>query len=44
MIRQLGRIMLLAIMVLINTACTKYRTTQNEDFRGKGSHQFMDDA
>jgi len=33
MVRQYGNILLLASMVLITTACSKYPTTQSEDFR-----------
>jgi hypothetical protein len=35
--RQYGKIILLASMILISTACAKYPTTQSEDFRLKDS-------
>ena len=37
MVRHYGKIILLASMVLISTACTKSATTQSEDFRLKDS-------
>ena len=37
MIRRYGKILLLAICVLLTAACPKYRTTQNDDVK---SHSF----
>jgi len=39
MILRYAKIILLAIIVLMQTACPKYRTTQNEDLRFNGSDQ-----
>ncbi len=44
MIRQYGKIILLASMILMNTACVKSATTQSEDFRPKDSEQFGGDG
>jgi len=40
MVRQYGKILLLASMVLITTACSKSPTTQGEDFRWNHFDQF----
>ena len=44
MVRQYGKILLLASMVLITTACAKYPTTQSEDFRWNHSDQLGGDS
>ena len=33
MVRQYGKLLLVASMVLLTLACAQYQTTQNEDFR-----------
>ena len=44
MVCQYGKILLLASMVLITTACSKYPATQSEDFRWNHSDQLRDDS
>ena len=44
MVRQYGKILLLATMVLISTACSKYSTTQSEDFRWNRSNHLGGDS
>jgi hypothetical protein len=48
MVRQYGTIygtiLLLASMVLITTACSKYPTTQSEDFRWNRSNHLGGDS
>jgi hypothetical protein len=44
MIRQYGKIILLASMILMNSACVKSATTQSEDFRPKDSEQLGGDG
>jgi len=44
MVRQYGKLLLLAGMVLITTACAKYPTTQSEDFRWNYSNQLKDSS
>jgi hypothetical protein len=44
MIRQYGKIILLAGMLLMSTACAKFATTQSEDFRPKDSDLFGGDG
>jgi hypothetical protein len=39
MVRQYGKLLLLASMVLLTTACSKYPTAQSEDFRWNHSGQ-----
>jgi len=39
MVRHWIKIILLSLIVLIQTACPKYRTTQNEDLRFNSSDQ-----
>ena len=40
MIRQYGKIILLASMILMNTACARSATTPSEDFRPQDFDQF----
>jgi len=40
MIRHWIKLMLLAIIVLMQTACPKYRTPQNEDVRFNSFEQY----
>jgi uncharacterized lipoprotein len=40
MVRQYGKILLLASLVLITAACSKSPTTQSEDFRWNHFDQF----
>ena len=44
MVRQYGKILLLASMVLITTACSTNPTTQSEDFRWNHSNQLRGDS
>jgi hypothetical protein len=44
MVRQYGKLLLLASMVFITTACAKSLTTQSEDFRWNNSHQLGGDS
>jgi hypothetical protein len=44
MVRQYGKILLLASMVLITIACSKYPTTQSEDFRWNPAHHLGGDS
>jgi hypothetical protein len=44
MVRQYGKIVLLASMLLISTACAKSATMQSEDFRPKDSDLFGGDG
>jgi hypothetical protein len=44
MVRQYGKILLLASLVLITTACTKSLTTQSEDFRLQDFDRFRSDS
>jgi|RhiMethySRZTD1v2_1073278.scaffolds.fasta_scaffold132220_2 hypothetical protein len=38
MVRQYGKVLLLASMFLLTIACSKYPTTQSEDFRWNRSN------
>ena len=44
MVRQYGKLLLLASMVLITTACATSPTTQSEDFRWNNPHQLGGDS
>ena len=44
MARQYGKRLLLASMVFIIIACSKYPTTQSEDFRWNRSHHLGGDS
>jgi hypothetical protein len=44
MIRQYGKIVLVASMMLMSTACARSVATQSEDFRLRDSDRFMDDG
>jgi hypothetical protein len=44
MIYQYGKLLLLASMILIGTACSKYPTTQSEDFRWNPSNHLGGDS
>jgi hypothetical protein len=44
MVRQYGKILLLASMVLITIACSKSPMTESEDFRWNRSNHFGGDS
>ena len=44
MVCQYGRIVLLAGMMLLNTACVRPATMQSEDFRPKDAEQLGGDS